>query len=347
MSIVRQIVGGMTGKIDVKSQVGKGTKVIVSVPLIHRRTIPNPDPSIHVRRRTAGLKVCMIGFQRFSRPETKGPMEKAADHLRRSVEKYLWDYFEMRVTKDDANEPDVVIVNDSQGEQVLDGLARNGPPVIVLCSHPPMDGGASRRFGRAVTFVRKPAGPKKLATAMAFCLEEMHNYQCSDTESDYSDYETADESYDTEDEDAEKMRDNIATPPPSDSWLSDNENLSPRSKKRLPTVLAVEDNKINLMLLTTFLKRKGYPFEVASDGLEALQKVKAKEKDGGYDVILMDLRKFLPSIPERESLTNTQLHRNASDGRNRVYARDPALRRREFTQKEELGHSPYRAGGGQ
>jgi hypothetical protein len=292
MSIVRQIVGGMSGKIDVKSQVGKGTKVIVSMPLIHRRNFANRDPSMPLRSRTASMKVCMLGFQRSSRTEPKGPMEKAAELLRRSVEKCLWDYFEMRVMRDDAEEPDVVIVNDSQGEHVLDGLARNGPPVIVLCGHPPMDGGASRGLGRTVTFVRKPAGPKKLAAAMAFCLEEM-DHQCSDTESDCSDYETADESHDTEDEEAGTMRD-ISTRPAPKSWLSDNENenLSPRIKRRLPTVLAVEDNKINLMLLTTFLKRKGYSFDVATDGLEALHKVKAKEKEGGYDVILMDLRKF-------------------------------------------------------
>ena len=55
-----------------------------------------------------------------------------------------------------------------------------------------------------------------------------------------------------------------------------------------PTVLAVEDNAINLMLLTAFLTRRGYEFDKAADGLEALQKV--RQKPGGYDVILMDLR---------------------------------------------------------
>lgn len=63
------------------------------------------------------------------------------------------------------------------------------------------------------------------------------------------------------------------------------------SEKKI-SILVVEDNHINMMLLTTYLKRNGYGYESAVDGLEALNKVKAKESDGGFDAILMDLRKF-------------------------------------------------------
>ena len=62
----------------------------------------------------------------------------------------------------------------------------------------------------------------------------------------------------------------------------------------MPSVLTVEDNRVNQMLLTTYLRKKGYPFEQAVDGLDALNKVKEKAKNGGvYDVILMDLRMSL------------------------------------------------------
>jgi hypothetical protein len=59
-----------------------------------------------------------------------------------------------------------------------------------------------------------------------------------------------------------------------------------------PRILCVEDNKINMMLVTTYLKKKKYPFEMAFDGAEALEKVKEGiSHDRSFDCILMDLRK--------------------------------------------------------
>lgn len=58
--------------------------------------------------------------------------------------------------------------------------------------------------------------------------------------------------------------------------------------KRLPRTLIVEDNPVNLMLLATFLKKKGYPFEKAINGLEAYQAVEKSPE--GFDIILMDLQ---------------------------------------------------------
>jgi CheY-like chemotaxis protein len=61
---------------------------------------------------------------------------------------------------------------------------------------------------------------------------------------------------------------------------------------RKPKILCVEDNKINMMLVTTYLKKKGYPFETACDGAIAFEKVKTGISHGGFDCILMDLRKL-------------------------------------------------------
>ena len=46
-----------------------------------------------------------------------------------------------------------------------------------------------------------------------------------------------------------------------------------------------------MMLLTTYLKKNGFKFDKAVDGLEALEQVKATEH--AYDVVLMDLRMLL------------------------------------------------------
>lgn len=62
---------------------------------------------------------------------------------------------------------------------------------------------------------------------------------------------------------------------------------------RQPNILCVEDNKINMMLLTTYLKNKKYPFKMAYDGAEAIERFNEEVPAGGFDCILMDLRKYL------------------------------------------------------
>ena len=50
--------------------------------------------------------------------------------------------------------------------------------------------------------------------------------------------------------------------------------------------LIVEDNELNQKIFKAFLKQKGYSFQVAGNGVEAVQKM----KDCKFKVILMDLR---------------------------------------------------------
>lgn len=52
------------------------------------------------------------------------------------------------------------------------------------------------------------------------------------------------------------------------------------------SVLVVEDNKINVLVAQKFLKKWGFSIEVAGNGAEAVEMVKAKR----YDIILMDLQ---------------------------------------------------------
>ncbi|KAJ1307039.1 hypothetical protein OPQ81_008018 [Rhizoctonia solani] len=56
-------------------------------------------------------------------------------------------------------------------------------------------------------------------------------------------------------------------------------------------ILITEDNMINQTVLARQMKRAGFTFSLASNGLEALQTLERIEKEGGqkFDVILMDL----------------------------------------------------------
>lgn len=59
---------------------------------------------------------------------------------------------------------------------------------------------------------------------------------------------------------------------------------SPKS----PTLLLVDDNKINLTLLRTYMRKRKYPLvDEAENGLEAVNKFDGR--DEGYDIIFMDI----------------------------------------------------------
>ncbi|SCV70745.1 BQ2448_3507 [Microbotryum intermedium] len=85
-------------------------------------------------------------------------------------------------------------------------------------------------------------------------------------------------------------------------------NHSPKSRRRpsrkvtLPAVppinvLIVEDNPINQMILSTFMKKKGIVYAVAKDGEEAVQKWRA----GSFHLVLMDIQ-----LPVKDGIEATR-----------------------------------------
>ncbi|GAB2798885.1 hypothetical protein GCM10027275_50740 [Rhabdobacter roseus] len=78
-------------------------------------------------------------------------------------------------------------------------------------------------------------------------------------------------------------------------------STEPRSPYELSgiRILVVEDNPINTFALGAYLKRWGCVFDVASNGLEALQKL-----DSSFDLVLMDIH-----MPEMDGLEATRLLR--------------------------------------
>lgn len=78
------------------------------------------------------------------------------------------------------------------------------------------------------------------------------------------------------------------------------------------TILVVEDNAINLRLITAALVRFGHKVDTATDGSIAVTKV--REQD--YDVILMDIM-----MPVMDGLTATKLIRTMEKERHREEGR--------------------------
>lgn len=94
----------------------------------------------------------------------------------------------------------------------------------------------------------------------------------------------------------------LATQPPSPAPTAG--SMSPFSRtnsdtdKTVHKLLLVDDNKINLQLLVTYIKKVGHAFMTANDGLEALEAYKSQCEEIGtsdqqvnppFDYVLMDL----------------------------------------------------------
>jgi hypothetical protein len=67
-------------------------------------------------------------------------------------------------------------------------------------------------------------------------------------------------------------------------------------------ILVVEDNAVNQLLVKKVLQRTGCTTDVASNGLEALERIKMKR----YDLILMDIQ-----MPEMDGYEATEYIRNS------------------------------------
>src|SRR5437868_13972405 len=63
-----------------------------------------------------------------------------------------------------------------------------------------------------------------------------------------------------------------------------------RERNKTVRVLLAEDNLVSRAVATRFLEKQGYTVEVATDGREALTRVKA----GNFDLVLMDVQ--MPEI---------------------------------------------------
>lgn len=351
MSIVKQIVEMLGGEIDVKSRLGKGTEVTVSLVLKRgakapqrlNKEIDEKDAEIQeIEQRTRGKKVCLCGFESVS-PESEG-QSQAILHMRDSLERYLIEWFGMEVVPYSNSGVDLVIVPEGPRVNahladggVLRGYAGGigGPPLIVICSnaarhevYQPLNKVHNRGI---VDLVSKPCGPRKLGKALAFCLDQIEvQSKAATTAAAARPTILTGEDVRMSEPLPERTLAAVnipttiispATPigtsaPDMDSislWKQEVERISSlhahEPDKRLPSTLIVEDNPVNLMLLATFLKKKGYPFEKATNGLEAFQAVERRSE--AFDIILMGM--FLFPFPSSSYLQRLTVAKKKTD----------------------------------
>lgn len=337
LSIVKQIVESLKGEIEVRSAIGEGTtiKVSVQLPTGQGETIQNPDllASPKVLKGTSVSVICESDTRSSPRGlKTKASMMNACKGLG------------MNITKDagadtSISDVDFLLTDSPSLDQLIhkpNASRVDKPPlsVVCICTDTGERTAVESRLGRQIEalgwiaeIVTQPCGPRKLARALLQCQKRASTHH---TERPLSRsmstavvqqhatlsppgshmYRSLSDAFSQDVSKMYTMGSTMDSPPTSRVFPS---TITPTSPIRTetgeyfsPRVLVVDDNAINLKLLVVFAKRQSLRYAEATNGLEALETYKAEAlcttpATRPFDFVLMDL-----SMPVMDGLTSTR-----------------------------------------
>ncbi|KAJ5885056.1 hypothetical protein N7495_009566 [Penicillium taxi] len=348
LSIVRSLVKSLNGHIRVRSRIGEGTVVRVSLPLA--RSVGTESPfvetdshsphqmetltqSIMLRKDYPGKQVAIWGVE---------SAQVAEDSSWAEIARYMTDWFGMRIVNWPPSEPiDILLVKEDHLHELRKyGLSTALPALLVLC-HRAMDYSVVRSewipLASSVDIIRRPCGPHKLARRLLKALQHAQSAAVTPISVLHdpmdlpirvpSTSHTAVSSpvihplvsptiseFSTEVVDASEISPPvpIAKVKAMETSLAPLPAETPASPSQTARILVVDDNRINLNLMMTLMKRRGITELVgAENGKIAVDAV--EQMPNGYDIIFMDI-----SMPVMTGLEATRAIRSLEkehDGR--------------------------------
>jgi signal transduction histidine kinase/ActR/RegA family two-component response regulator len=329
LSIVQQLAAGLGGTVDVKSSVEKGTRIDVSIPIaedplgapISLQPLPatGDDLYTHARQVLMALTVCLITPDAYrallgSGPEITNEMRSRSYIIEQGLRTNAGGNFGMKIILGTAKSPlpdaDLYVVDgDNLTEELCAGLSSVIPsqhslrsPVVLLCSGAGSPSCSKRELLRNHRIhLHHPIGPRKLASAFCLALKpdsqsSLHPslvqgmYSAAPSMRDAAPY-LVELSRDVQEPEAIHTNTNLTShalelgrsseePPASSS------TISPKTRH----LLLVDDNPINITLLTTVVRKLNHTYVAACHGLEAVQHYKAAmEMNRPFDLVFMDI----------------------------------------------------------
>ncbi|RSL65266.1 hypothetical protein CEP54_004325 [Fusarium duplospermum] len=298
LSFVKQMTTQLGGNISVSSRIGVGTTVTVSLPMTLEDSRPEPTSPLAESeeefesqlRKLRGLRVRMLDFSKHQVTGGGSPSTtmETPDVL---VQNICRDWMHMEVNSELESKqlvPDLIIWSEDGLEQPL---SAHEPlpdvPGVVLCAnaltaHQYATGTKVTPHPGIFEFISQPLGPRKLARAFSLAL---HRWTIAETSA--MPPTTTQTTTDPERNRGGTVPAPIASPG-TPFPLSSEETPSPSQDYfTAPEFLLVDDNFINLKILTSYMKKLKQPYQTATNGQEALS---AYEMDSGrYVCILMDI----------------------------------------------------------
>ncbi|KAK1773166.1 putative histidine kinase [Copromyces sp. CBS 386.78] len=202
LSIVKQIVDALGGRVVVDSRPGEGTTVRVITPLLHSSPEPRPEEKDIAEHREAlrGLRVCLLGFDGLGdkEPDDAGwgkPVNAKGREVVRGgiMERMCRDWLGCRVVTNPADAQMTICSDrfvlgmcpdDGAGGKISGRMfaSRMLPgPLVVVCGnevvaqHLSLSRGDAAAGGKGVAsvmeFIGQPVGPRKLAKTLRKCLQ--------------------------------------------------------------------------------------------------------------------------------------------------------------------------------
>jgi signal transduction histidine kinase/CheY-like chemotaxis protein len=326
LSLVKSIVESLQGQILVESRLHEGTRVTINVPLKQERVQPTKTERVSSSgRRLQGLSLGLLSIATDgASPGFKLRIATPPKVLERSIRNICGEMYGMAVTDLSTHtSPNVdVILVDTQSSSIPDGSdlgilfpkgsAQTRATAMVVVGPPIQD--LHKVFGvNNSTCVTSPITRKKLREALVSALEQADTtapspslperlQQRRTSLQDVLDGDGSEGDSQTPiDSNLQKQTstgiDNLkATVNPAitlrpQARTPPHPAASPTNTCRFKRFLLVDDNPINLKVLSAFTKRLNVPFSLASNGAEAvhLYKQALLEEHKPFDICFMDI----------------------------------------------------------
>ncbi|CAI7566267.1 unnamed protein product [Penicillium crustosum] len=327
LSIVRSLVKALNGSIRIRSRPGEGTVVHVSLPLERPvgKESPAIEPSGQLIQQRETLTQTLLLRERYSGKRasiwSSDPTDVIPDSNWSEIARYLSDWYGMEIVtwKPDAH-IDLVLMDETDLPNFRTSAPSVTLPALLVLCHKSVDyTGAKSEWlplASSVDIIRRPCGPHKLARSVMRCLTHGQSRSVTPASAlqplslplrpsslpsalDSPRVSQAD-AHSAPELDCPGIRPMTISPlqqPSQITTLPEDISEAPlpepliertRNPQRLARVLVVDDNRINLNLMMTFLKKRQLiELDPAENGKLAVEAVERMQS--GYDIIFMDM----------------------------------------------------------